>query len=431
MKLDYQPIPLDPEITATDEGITFKVDWLGVSSNLVQGLFNLLAERPAGFTKNLEAIIKGFQKVEGPGRLAFRLVHIALTKAVGQTLADLSKELPKEAGAGDSLTEAFTKDLDEGQVTLLAQHLEDPPSLPLLDTVMQRIKNWLDQWDLTEAKAEQTKKRIAFLPQHYLRAFSAEWMSQPQRYEPLKDAFQRNEFWESFAKQRYREHLWSMYYAPLMNEPDVALNDVYLDPGVRVYKECFQKEEDTRKYREHQEGDNVMITLPMEEITSLGYLKQLFFEGTAHCTLKAKDPFVLLLGYPGQGKSSFTKRLLDEVFTEESTNASVFWVKLRDIEDLNALAAKPITTLLEHLNDRRKSREILWEVQDTELDGGVLILDGLDEIFMSQGLREKQIDTFLDHLATKAKQFDGLRLLVTSRLGYANIHDHRKDYHVL
>lgn len=124
---------------------------------------------------------------------------------------------------------------------------------------------------------------------------------------------------------------------------------------------------------------------------------------------------LILLGAPGQGKTSFCKRVLHDLLSEqENTDRNIYYLKLRDIDNTKFLES-PFSYLIEN--------KILPQTIAKDLEKALIILDGLDELYLHNGGHLSQVDTFIDTLLNQLNKtrYKNAKIILTSRFGYLSL----------
>ena len=135
------------------------------------------------------------------------------------------------------------------------------------------------------------------------------------------------------------------------------------------------------------------------------------YEEIKHPTSQA----LILLGAPGQGKTSFCKRVLYDFINETKVSkANIYYVKLRDLSEPTFMET-PFSYLIEH--------KFLPQTIAKDLEKAVLILDGLDEFYLHNGGHLSQVDAFIQTLLQQLKnpRYQETKIILTSRFGYLSL----------
>ncbi len=224
------------------------------------------------------------------------------------------------------------------------------------------------------------------------------------------------------TRHPYEIMLSSYYDEPLPSNPSIRLSDIYVDPyfSVRVtdkdmienmYENCSSKfiiSPDRRsgfhKFEQslHERVNNILST----NRTYFGFDKH---------GKEDEINMIMLLGYPGQGKTSFVYKQLKLLF-EQNIERRFYMIKLREIEDIQVLIQQTLSTIENEII--AQSRELL---NNEKLDRGIWILDGLDEISINNDPGYRYIDTLINKLHGLSQDNPQLTIVITSRFGFINL----------
>ncbi len=243
-------------------------------------------------------------------------------------------------------------------------------------------------------------------------------LEKPDEYtsEALAYAYAAERIVERFEKyltlqtlHPYQAELRAMYQEVVLNDSKgMTLADVYIEPHYGIHQNGFPKDDERIKNL-----DNPFFQVDK----SLHHDLITFFKGgKSLLSLEVKQSTViLLLGAPGQGKTSFCKRVIYDL-TSEKTNpfGQIYWLRLRDIPNPIDLAIYPEKIILEELKTKVTDLEINWK-------NSLLIFDGLDELYIQEGFGSSKIDEICKSLENMAERKIGLQILITSRYGYVDL----------
>lgn len=208
--------------------------------------------------------------------------------------------------------------------------------------------------------------------------------------------------------QKYYQSMFLDYttFSVLNNNKGMTLKDIYVEPNYQILSSQIKQEKDTH-YRQFESINNDSIHSFLYQYLS----KQI---SPNHLNLK-NSRIILLLGQPGQGKSSFSKKFMFD-YIEQNTEISekVYLVRLRDIGQVNHLLENPLDTIGSKLN------QMIGYLPDLNKET-ILMLDGLDELTMKEQLVTSTIDDFLETLIQTLKDYPTLKLILTSRTLYVNL----------
>lgn len=215
---------------------------------------------------------------------------------------------------------------------------------------------------------------------------------------------------DEFLKQYYQQIEDDFIKTPVLNnDKNMTLNDIYIEPTFKFLSSHVKKEKDKYYNQFTTAKDN-------QSIHNFIYT---YLNNKSSCNneqFQSKNSnIVLILGQPGQGKSSFSKKFMFDYKSKIfDTKEQVFMLRLRDISNSSHLLDNPIDTLAEKLN------KIIGFTPNLE-EETILLLDGLDELTMKEQLVSSKIDDFLETLISCLKDYPKLKLIITSRILYVNL----------
>lgn len=215
---------------------------------------------------------------------------------------------------------------------------------------------------------------------------------------------------QTFLKGYYQQIEDDFIKTPVLNnDKEMTLNDIYIEPTFEFLSNHLKKEKD-RYYEQFT---------PVDDNQSIHNFIYSYLNDKSSCNndqFQSKNSnIVLILGQPGQGKSSFSKKFMfDYISKIFDTKEQVFLLRLRDISNTSNLLDNPIDCLSEKLH------KIIGFTPNLE-DETILLLDGLDELTMKEQLVSSKIDDFLETLISCLKDYPKLKLIITSRTLYVNL----------
>jgi uncharacterized protein YjbI with pentapeptide repeats/archaellum biogenesis ATPase FlaH len=213
-----------------------------------------------------------------------------------------------------------------------------------------------------------------------------------------------------FLKQYYQQIEDDFIKTPVLNnDKNMTLNDIYIEPTFDFLSNHLKKEKE--KYYEQ--------FTTVKDNQSIHNFIYSYLKNKSSCNneqFQSKNSnIVLILGQPGQGKSSFSKKFMfDYISKNFDIKEQVFMLRLRDISNTLNLLDNPIDSLGEKLN------KIIGFTPNLE-EETILLLDGLDELTMKEQLVSSKIDDFLETLISCLKDYPKLKLIITSRTLYVNL----------
>ncbi len=226
----------------------------------------------------------------------------------------------------------------------------------------------------------------------------------------MRAQFERLESEEDLSK--YYDELRAKYDELVMNDENgMKLSDIYVEPLISFHGNCII---DSRK--EELLNDNNLEAFSIKSrVQSDKYLSNYFLQQKQHEYL-IQSKVLLLLGFPGQGKTSLCKRFLHDFLSQRNLKKNIFFFKLKDIPNTHNLVTNPFNTLYETIKQNLgKSVEI------NSFRNSVIVLDGLDELFMKEGLKLDDIEWFCLSLIRDVERISELQVIITSRKHYVNI----------
>lgn len=220
---------------------------------------------------------------------------------------------------------------------------------------------------------------------------------------------------EKIEKQRnlkpYYSFLENLFYEVVMeNENGMTLKYIYTEPSFSILNTAFKKNDkrfENIGRKKFYSADSRYKVLEFVADT---------LKGQNHLELRAKFRLILLLGYPGQGKSSFCKRLLNQIIKEvKEPDKRIFYFPLRNIRSVSEFVFNPMPILYEEACEQVED-----DLDKFTFNKSILILDGLDELYMKDNLKLEEIDKLCMELARAIDKHKELKILMTSRYGYVN-----------
>ena len=212
------------------------------------------------------------------------------------------------------------------------------------------------------------------------------------------------------------------------NTNGLTLKKIYVEPHCRKLEEVKEYEDALKKTK----LINLYKFKPLK-ILIHQYIYDFFLntkkkdKDGVRRIIKNRNKIVIVLGYPGQGKSSFTKKIIyDQVTKKRVYTGKILLIKLRDII-YDDFFKNPIESILTEIESNHLVN-ILWKLKKDDLEDTILILDGLDEIVIREKLATNDIDKFLEKFfELVTHRFYNLKIIITSRKGYIDLKKIYKD----
>jgi len=313
-----------------------------------------------------------------------------------------------------------------------------PKRLVQADVSQRFFRLYLKSFDRSDIDTHRTPE-ARFRP--HLETYLQEWLPavwhgtierDSDRYAIIYDTFEsksRRLSEQVVALKTYQQYLFSLYTTAAGNISNIPLSTLYLRARTQVQtmllKSKDRRDPTAKKFVPAEEAD-----LPNDLHDLVLAWLGLVDEPLDCDKLRTEaDPRLLLLyGQPGQGKTSFCKRLLyDLISTRVHYDRPVYFLRLRDIKDVSGLREDP----LDHLRQEIEAFNSL-SIDSADFNRSVLILDGMDELAMSSGMTIDSADHLLSVIEDQLKQYPELRIIVTSRHGYLRADDRlRKSFLIL
>ncbi len=228
--------------------------------------------------------------------------------------------------------------------------------------------------------------------------------------ESLTEEFEKLQKKENLSS--YERELKSKFSEIVLNDPHgMILKDVYVEPCFHVHENSLT---DFKKRRQNSSD-------PFEFSTSSSihtWVNEVFINERSDLHKELlKNRMLLLLGYPGQGKTSFCKKLLFDYITNKTDlSQSIFYFRLKDIRHAKRLIEDPIDILHEeacYLTEQ--------SLDKFEFRKAILVLDGLDELYMKEDLRLEEIERICRELSKDVEKHQKLKIVLTSRYSYVDL----------
>ncbi len=385
---------------------------------LTEGLVNLgnmkfgsLAHSVLTMSKHKDAPQKAFYLISTALGEACR--KILTEDEAHQGMLDVQLSLANDATI---LREEIVEKLIELDLSIDVSFFAAPHRTDFIHEIKALFQIWLkEQIGFTEA---QSKSFSARLPGHFLVCLIEIWNNDPSYFKEVKTFF-NNPFFQALVKEKkfhkYYTQIQSGFVQPVLGSPKMTLADIYIEPNFKVYKKCSKK--DIASYKLDKDG----FYWPDYKPSSLHHYMMALFQNETPLALPAeKSDFMLLLGQPGQGKTSFCLRTIYDLITEERLdNQRLFFVRLRHISNVKDLINNPLEVICQHID--KEAFKTGQAIPLKDLESAILVLDGLDEIYMHQGLTNNDINNIVSSLSKELANFPKLKIILTSRYNYLDI----------
>lgn len=319
-------------------------------------------------------------------------------------------------------------ELYEVEFSADASFLTKPHRHSGTETLKVFFKNWLI--NTLQISEEQATVSAAAFPRLFLHEIVK---VDPTLYSNLIEYFERPAY-PALKKEAlieaYHAHIMAEYDRPAFSDLRVSLDDMYVEPHFLYYKpEQDRNEESLRK--------DDFTPPPLDPPLHDFILSWLHGKNVLKIP-KGNPSLLLLLGQPGQGKSSFVYRTIYKLLREElPVPERVFMLRLRDLnakEVSRLISETAMDVFLEKINRFGFEQ---YSITRVDLDQSLLILDGLDELYMNRGLSLEDIEIFLSNFSKEIQEQAAnlnpvhFKCVITSRHNYVKIYDFRKSEDLL
>lgn len=239
---------------------------------------------------------------------------------------------------------------------------------------------------------------------------SDEFQSNKEKYEDLITFF-NNPIYEQNAKLKSQighyldiRNYFTNKLQSNFDSTTETLRDLYIEPNFRIYKQNVKK----------KINENDDFIEPSESLSIHSFLNDYFLKDNTFSICKENYNMIFVLGQPGQGKTSFCYKLVFDILENSLglPKSPLCFIKIRDLN-----ARDFIDRTFDTINSA------ICQDFDFSKDSCVLILDGLDEAYMSGGLTNVDLKNLYGRLNKASKHNKNLKIVLTSRLNYLDVND--------
>jgi hypothetical protein len=238
-----------------------------------------------------------------------------------------------------------------------------------------------------------------------------EFQENKDSYTSLIDFFDNpiiNENKKILKQLEYYKELIKQFVEPL--QPDIpecneTLKDLYIEPFFEIHKNSFISKETGKRNGFYELKTKISVHT---------YLKNYYFKNKKHPEFSENYNLLFVLGQPGQGKTSFCNKLVYDYLQESEglPEVPIFFIKIRDLVSRDFID----TTFIEI------KRHIKQDFNFQE-EKCILVLDGLDEAYMSGGLNDGDLRNLYERLKIATQSNKELKIILTSRFNYLKLND--------
>lgn len=400
-----------------------KIDSRKFFSKMVDVLA-LVADRRFGAmgAKLLESITEA-NKAE---KAAFHLVFNALNNASVSLLKEHHQKKIDTLSLRDNfdaLRKQTGQKIQDLEISINASIFDNPSGFPFLKKYQQIWSEWLqaeDGLNLTESEAH---KLVKELPNQFATSIEAEWIESYDSYKVIKVHFTDNPFGENAASREalkeYYKKIEKLWTDNIFKEKNLSLAKTYIFPDFKISKR------NSNKNAPEETSRNAAFIAPNSFKGIHNYINNVFLKNKKAFgdRVEAEDSrLLLLLGQPGQGKTSFCSKVVHDFCNDLPLERDLIFLKLREID----------CQARDFLNHPFENLEKQFKKYQFDYENAVIVLDGLDELYMTDGLTNNEITEFINTLIKKTKNRPNIHLIVTSRFHYMDLQKiSKKDVLVL
>lgn len=402
-----------PHSILVEEG-SFRAQLYG--NNLFQKLGKAVQSYlPAG---KIKAVVTGVQEMILFGdtsiasHKAFELILNALHNAGAKLLQSERYRLKDSTiNRQDLLKFKIKGEINSFQLHITSDFFDYPEELPILRLIAIWFKEWLEWLGFEENIADELKRK---LPDYFFKELIKEWGKKRKYYESIEKHFESPfaKAWErKYYKNKYQDELRELIHEPAMGDKELPLSKIYIKPYFSLHKECLDV--NRTHYENVYRSDGFIGDLNFKENLH-NYIEQRIIYKKKPLGVSAENHnFIFVLGQPGQGKSSFCLYTINQLLEHKDFGQNIYFIRLKDLQHKDELIQHPFNVIEDYLK-RKHELEFITK-------NAVLILDGLDELFMVNGLSNSDLEKFYRNLGEETKYTSNLSIILTSRYNYLNL----------
>jgi len=188
-------------------------------------------------------------------------------------------------------------------------------------------------------------------------------------------------------------------------ENEIPLEKVYIEPHYAEYQ--------------GDEDEDIFEIIKIEDKDKFKRVEKSIFKELYPNLKEGKDKLILILGHPGEGKTSLARKIVYDYKTHRlDIKKDVYLLKLREVENPQELLKGHPKTIKQELEN------LIFGEENFKLDNfknSIVILDGLDELLITENYLSDKGEQFIKQLLKVLKtqsRWENLKIIITSRLGY-------------
>lgn len=335
--------------------------------------------------------------------------NLELAKEYGQDELDKSKDL---SIMGNELEDEIIKFLEK-EVVINKEFFED--IINFNPTYLRQSFLFLrDFLNLLQIQYPDDLNFVYF--NNFRKNLEEEFQEHKESYKSLIDFFDNpivNENKKMLRQFDYYSDLIKQFIEPLQTDiPECkeTLKDLYIEPNFEIHKNSLNT-----KGRE----DISEFNSSTSEISIHDFLKNYFLKSKKHPDFNESYNLLFILGQPGQGKTAFCYKLVYDFINEFDglPDFPVFFIKIRSLVARDFIDST--------FNEIKKAIKQDFNFQEGKC---LLVLDGLDEAYMSGGLNDGDLKNLYERLKVATHNNKDLKIILTSRFNYLKLNDSCIDH---
>ena len=165
------------------------------------------------------------------------------------------------------------------------------------------------------------------------------------------------------------------------------MKHLYIAPYFKIFKRNLNK----------SAGPNEFVS-PTKKVDLNTILLNFYLKDLLPTNLRADYNMIFILGQPGQGKTSLCYKFIYDILTNSAgiPSTPLFFIKIRDLH------AK------DFVNDTFQTiQRFIQQNVNFETEKCMLVLDGLDEAYMSGGITDNDLKNLYEKFGLKMAKFTG------------------------
>ena len=248
----------------------------------------------------------------------------------------------------------------------------------------------------------------------------------PQWYEQiqlLSDLLLSPDSYRNRALANHRLYLQQMYHEVVFNDPqNMSLAHVYIEPYFSIHSSCLNEQDERIAHCDNNGFYPIPYHVDLHQfINTLLPTQDVAMVLDSDFVLQMNAKVIVLLGEPGQGKSSFCKRLLHDCLLH-NPQQNIYFISLGSVGKPKEWLVNPVRNIISQIQ-KDLSRGVEEEemfFSTTHLNKSLIILDGLDELLISQNIDKGDLLGFYEDILRQADTYQ-YKIIITSRLNYIDL----------